>query len=192
MFSHFRRSLGLALLLALLTSVTVLAKGGFSFIMVTGSDLKEPVRITDTRLTEDFFAFANFYEDRVGAPTKPEVGYDITRYYIDGKREIAFDHLYYHPKTGYVFYDGIVNGSSEYDGDWYKANPDIAGAFESALSAQTQSVVFPQNSQSVKVAGQNSTVTNQDRIRMSVVITAGLALTLVPVYRFRIRRQAVR
>jgi len=192
MFSHFRRSLGLALLLALMTSVTVLAKGGFSFITVTGADLKEPVCITDPVLTEDFFAFANFYEDKVGAPTDPGVGYGITRYYIDGKREIAFDHLYYHPKTGYVFYDGIVNGSSEYDGDWYKANPNIISAFESALSAQTQSDAIPQNSQLVKVAGQTGMVTNQDRIRMSVVITAGLALTLVLVDRFRIRRQAVR
>ena len=130
-----RNAVGLAFLLALITSMTVLAKGGFSFISITGPDIDEEVRATDLKLTEDFFAFADFYRDRVETPKDPGQGYEITRYYIDGKREIAFDQLHYYPMTGFVFYDGIVNGDSEYDGEWYSANPAIKTVLESVLPA---------------------------------------------------------
>jgi hypothetical protein len=136
MFSRIRKSLGLALLLSLLASMTVHAKGGFSFITVTGADLKGEVRISDPALTEDFFTFANFFEDRADAPADPGIGYEITRYYVDGKREIVFDRLHYHPEAGYVYYDGIVNGSSEYDGKWYAAIPEVHSRFESALNTE--------------------------------------------------------
>ena len=118
MFSRFRIAAGLALLLTLFTFITVLAKGAFSFISITGPDLKEPVRVSDLALTEDFFTFADFYRDRVEEPSSPGTGYEITRYYVDGNRESAFDKLHYYPDTGFVYYDGIVNGSSEYDRKW--------------------------------------------------------------------------
>lgn len=135
MFSRIRSAMGPALLLALVTSVTVFAKGGFSFIAITGPGLKEEVRATHTGLTEDFFAFADFYRDKVEAPANPGQGYEIRRYYVDGNSEIAFDQLHYYPETGYVFYDGIVNGDSEYDGEWYAANPIVKPLFESVLPA---------------------------------------------------------
>jgi len=189
MLSRFWRSFGLALLLALVTSVTVFAKGGFSFISVTGADLNEPIRITDTRLTEDFFAFAYFFEDKTDTPSDPGIGYEITRFYIDGKREIAFDRLHYYPDTGFVFYDGIVNGSSEYDGDWYKASPNVADAFESALLAQTPSVTTSLNSQPVNAVSQPGTLAKQGQFMTSALILSGLALIFVLAFRFR--RQAI-
>ncbi|MCI0607869.1 MAG: hypothetical protein L0Z71_02260 [Anaerolineae bacterium] len=49
------------------------------------------------------------------------------------QREVAFDRLHYYPDTGFVYYDGIVNGSSEYDGKWYTARSDMKATFETAL-----------------------------------------------------------
>lgn len=137
MITRFRMAFGLGLLLSLITSLTVLAKGGFDFITITGPDSKEPVQVTDTALTEDFFTFANFHEDRTKAPADPGEGYEITRFYAEGIGDRAFDRLHYYPESGFVYYDGIVNGSSEYDGGWYTANPEIKPIFESALAAQS-------------------------------------------------------
>jgi hypothetical protein len=123
--------------------MSVLAKGGFSFISITGPGIDEDIRATDLKLTEDFFAFADFYRDKVEAPKDPGMGYEISRYYIDGKREILFDRLHYYPSTGFVFYDGIVDGDSEYDGEWYSANPAVKTAFESAVSAAVSANVQP-------------------------------------------------
>ena len=136
MFSRLRLALSLSLLFSAMTLTLVFAKGGFDFISITGPNLKEEVRITDAGLTEDFFTFANFYEDRTEAPADPGEGYEIVRYYIDGTHEIIFDRLHYYPDTGFVFYDGIENGESEYDDGWYLAKPETKAVFESALSAQ--------------------------------------------------------
>jgi hypothetical protein len=113
------------------------------------------VHVTDTTLTEDFFAFANFYEDKAKEPANPGQGYEILRYYVDGKREIIFDRLHYYPETGFVFYDGIENGESEYDGEWYTANPDIKTVFESALSVQTGSSASLEEQEPVSASSQS-------------------------------------
>lgn len=136
MVSRIRIALGMGLLLALITSITAFAKGGFTFIGITGPTLKAELRLDDPALTTDFFAFANFSEDKAKAPADPGEGYEIARYYVDGKREIIFDRLHYYPATGFVFYDGIENGESEYDGEWYTANPGIKTAFETALAGK--------------------------------------------------------
>lgn len=143
MISRIRNAAGLALLLAAVTSMAVLAKGGFSFISITGPGIDEEIRATDLKLTEDFFAFADFSRDKVQAPVETGDGYTITRYYIDGKREIAFDQLHYYPSTGFVFYDGIVNGDSEYDGEWYSANPAVKAVFEGFLPATGSTIIQP-------------------------------------------------
>ncbi|MEP7137321.1 MAG: hypothetical protein ABI904_20540 [Chloroflexota bacterium] len=136
MFSRIRVAAGLALMLALFASSTVFAKGSFAFIRVTGRDLKDVVRISDPTVTADYFAFANFFKALAKAPDNPGAGYEITRYYVDGNQESAFDKLHYYPDTGFVYYDGLVNGSSEYDGKWYTANADIKPIFEPALTNQ--------------------------------------------------------
>ncbi|HXD10113.1 MAG TPA: hypothetical protein VN653_08630 [Anaerolineales bacterium] len=142
MFSRFRIAFGLALLLTLATAVTVFAKGSFSFIIITGSNLKSEIRTTDPALTTDFFTFADFSRNRVDAPANPGEAYEVTRYYIENTRESAFDQLHYYPDTGYVFYDGIVNGSSEYDGKWYKADPEIKSVFEKAISVESAAPII--------------------------------------------------
>ena len=142
MFSRTRWALGLALLLTLLMSTTVLAKGGFSYITVTGADLKREIRLSDPALIESFFAFADFYRSRTDAPADPGTGYEIIRCYVDGKIETIFDRLHYYPETGYVFYDGIENGSSEYDDKWYLATAEIKSAFESALNFELRMIAL--------------------------------------------------
>jgi hypothetical protein len=135
MISRFLYTFSFALLLSALSLTSAFAKGGFDYICVTGPNLKEEVRISDAALTEDFFTFSNFYKDRTEAPSDPGEGYEILRYYLEGKGAIAFDRLHYYPESGFVFYDGIVNGESEYDGEWYTAKPEIKAVFESALVA---------------------------------------------------------
>jgi hypothetical protein len=154
MFSRIRVALGIALLVSLIASITALAKGGFSFISIAGPGLKEPVRLTDPALTTDFFAFADFYQDKAKAPTDPGEGYEITRHYVDGGREIIFDRLHYYPGTGLVFYDGHENGASEYDGDWYTAQPGIRTTFEAALSIKAGSAASVEKKQPVQSTSQ--------------------------------------
>lgn len=156
---RIRSAIGLALLLALVTSLTVFAKGGFTFISIVGPGLEEAVRATDKNLTEDYFAFANFYLDKVEAPASPGTGYEITRYYVDGNYERPFDRLTYYPDTGFVFYEGILNGESEYDEEWYTANPAVKSIFESTLSAAA--IARPQPVEKVQpaaLAGQSQPV----------------------------------
>jgi hypothetical protein len=140
MFSQIRAAFGLALLFSLLSSATAFAKGGFDFIAISGPNIKEEVRVTDPALTEEFFTFADFSKDKTEAPTDPGEAYEILRYYVDGKSEIIFDRLHYYPETGFVFYDGIENGASEYDDKWYTADPQIKSIFESALAVGIGSV----------------------------------------------------
>ena len=200
MFSRFRIAVGLALLLALITSITALAKGAYSFISITGPDLKEPVRISDTALTEDFFTFADFYRDGTEAPADPGIGYEITRYYVDGKQESAFDKLHYYPDTSFVYYDGMVNGSSEYDGKWYTANPNIKTIFESAIFAQirlvalgnpeaAKALVPPMQSANPIDPARSSQVFAQPQLVLSIVVT--IILITVLVLAFQRRRSLV-
>lgn len=185
MFTPIRVALGLALLLSLSISVTAFAKGGFDFITITGPNSKDAVRVTDTALTEDFFTFAKFYEDKAKAPAGPGAGYEILRYYVDGQREIVFDRLHYYPETGFVFYDGIENGESEYDGEWYTANPEIKRVFVSirtgAAAAVEKKEPIPASSQpqAEDPTAQSQPVGSRFRslpILMTVIVTGFAAL----------------
>jgi len=149
MFSRTRIAFGLALLMILLGFSHVSAKGGFSFIQVSSPDLKETILLSDLALTEDVFAFAEFYENQTDAPANPGPGYEITRFYMDGNREYAYDRLHYYPDSGVVYYDGIVMGSSEFDGEWYKARPGIKAIFEDIVLTKfyPSSSAFTSNNQ---------------------------------------------
>lgn len=192
MFSRIRNAAGLAILLALVTAITVFAKGGFSFIAITGPGLKEEVRATDTVLTEDFFAFADFYNHNVEAPAKPGEGYEITRYYVDGKREIAFDQLHYYPETGFVFYDGILNGESEYDGEWYAANPAVKTVLERVLPIASMEKAplakQPESVQPVVPAAQAQPVPNIDPSQFVVPVAILAGLLVLALFAFRLRK----
>jgi hypothetical protein len=188
MFSRIRAAFGIVLLLSLVTTVTAFAKGGFAFIAITGPSLQEAVRVTDSALTADFFTFANFYEDWTEAPAGPGQGYEITRYYVDGKREIIFDRLHYYPESGFVFYDGIENGESEYDGEWYTANPEIKTVFESALAIQSGSAAPAEKEGPVTSAAQSQPIAAGLRSLPILVIVIATGLAALFAFAFRRRR----
>jgi hypothetical protein len=183
MFTRIRTAIGFAVLTALVMTISAFAKGGFSFIAITGPNLKEEIRSTDLTLTEDFFAFADFYRNKTSAPADPGPGYEITRYYVDGKREIAFDRLHYYPETGFVYYDGIVNGSSEYDGEWYTAKPEIETVFESALSTQSMDKI--QSKASTATTTQTQPRISLPPLYLAVLAILGIAVILSFTYRLR-------
>lgn len=179
---RFLRSCGVALLAAWFAAIPVFAKGGYTFITITGSDPKETVRTSETSLTKDFFAFADFYRDQVETPVDAGIGYEITRYYMDGEREIAFDRLHYYPATGFVYYDGIINGSSEYDRKWYAAKPEIRSVFENALAGasiiQAEGVKSAQGASNKTVTGSGHPSGLPARTESALLIAIASALTV--------------
>lgn len=118
-------------------TMLVFAKGEFDYITVKGPGITGEIDVTNPALTEDFFAFADFSKGEVPAPADAGQGYQIVRVYVeftDSKpKDLPFDQLHYYPYTGYVYYDGIVEGSSEYDGKWYIADPSAEKPFRSVL-----------------------------------------------------------
>jgi len=187
MFYKFRIAIGMAFILSLMTVIPVFAKGGYSFITIQGADLKGKVRLSDPALTTDFFAFADFYLNKTDTPANPGVGYEVTRYYVNGGAESAFDKLHYYPETGFVYYDGIVNGSSKYDGHWYIANPDMKNLFETALYTQirlvgladpeaAKALVPPDDLVQALEQKQSDVSANQPATAMLIVFIVGFAI----------------
>lgn len=186
MFTRIRIVIACALTALLVTPIGAFAKGGFDFITIAGSNRKESVRVTDTRLTADFFAFANFYEDKTKAPADPGVGYEITRHYVQSISDVVFDRLHYYPETGFVFYDGIENGESEYDGEWYTANPEIQSVFESALSIQSADKLQSSSS----AASSTQTQPGMSLPPLYLVLLAILGVALISLFTYRLRKMA--
>lgn len=132
----------LLLFLIVIPTSLVIARGNFTYLTVKGPGITGEINITDPALTGDFFAFADFTQGEVPAPAEPGQGYQVVRVYVemvDGKpTDRPFDQLHYYPYTRYVFYDGLVNGSSEYDGKWYAANPSANEPFRAALAERAR------------------------------------------------------
>jgi hypothetical protein len=202
MFSRIRIALGLALLMSLLTSITALAKGNFSFIAITSAKLKNEVRLSDPALTHDFFTFADYFQNKTETPVDPGVGYEITRYYINGQTETAFDRLHYYPETGFVYYDGIVNGASEYDGKWYIAKSEIKSIFETALSTRiglmelgtqegSQALVPPAEPIQAMAQAETRPSMPQSQSDLPIIVLGELAVLIAATF-LRFRRVSVR
>lgn len=141
-------SLFFILLIALpLPSTFVHVKGNFDYITIKGPGITGELNVTDPALTADFFAFADFSKGEVSPPADPGEGYQILRVYVvtenDKPAPTPFDQLHYYPYTGFVYYDGLVSGSSEYDGRWYAANPSAEEAFRNALAERARLAWIP-------------------------------------------------
>jgi hypothetical protein len=131
-------TLGLLLLPSL-----ALAKGGFTYVEVKGPGITGSIAITDPALTADFFAFADFSAGAIPPPADPGQGYQITRVYVIEDKDHPFDQLEYYPYTGYVHYIGLAEGTSEYDGSWFAANPAADAPFRAALKAKATITWIP-------------------------------------------------
>lgn len=123
------------------------AKGSFDYLTIKGPGITGEINITNPALTADFFIFADFSRGEVTPPADPGEGYQVVRVYVltenDKPSPKPFDQLHYYPYTGYVYYDGLVGGSSEYDGKWYTANPAAEGPFRDALAQRAQLAWIP-------------------------------------------------
>jgi hypothetical protein len=129
-----KRLFTLLILALLLLPTAAQAKGPFSYLVVSGGDLKQEVRLIDAALM-GFGAFAKF-PDSLEPPADAGWGYEVVRHFSNGQSDMAFDHLHYHPAAGLTYYDGLVNGYSEYDGRWFAAPAGVRQTFEAALMAQ--------------------------------------------------------
>lgn len=134
----------LLLLLALLIPTTAtLAEGQFDYIVIRGFGIMEDINISNPALTQDYYAFADFSKGEVNPPSDPGIGYQVVRMHAKDSKGIPYDQLHYYPDSGYVFYDGIVNGYSELGTKWYLANPTVEKPFRAALAENARLTFIP-------------------------------------------------
>ncbi len=127
----------------LIPSTAVLANGEFDYIVVKGPGITGDINVSNPLFTADILTFADFSKGSIEPPAKPGSGYQIVRMHADGSKGIPYDQLHYYPYTGYVYYDGIVNGFSEDGGKWYIANPEIAEPFRAILAEDARLTWIP-------------------------------------------------
>jgi hypothetical protein len=125
-------------LIIIMPFTKALEGGGFDYITIKGPGITGEIDVTNPELTGDFFAFADFSRGEVAEPADAGQGYEIVRVYVEGSTDAPFDRLRYYPYTGFVFYDGLINGSSEYDGKWYAANPSAEAPFRKVLAERAR------------------------------------------------------
>jgi hypothetical protein len=124
------KSVALLLVALMLLAQAVLAKGPPQKVTISGGDLAEEIEILgdDTALTALAMMTLEDYETRTDeAPDVEGEGYRIARFFeTTAGYYTPFDEIRYFPDReggrGYINYIGIVNGSSEYDGEWFRAN----------------------------------------------------------------------
>jgi hypothetical protein len=128
-----RSTIALLLVAALLTLAlpTAHAKGPSDRIIITGPGLgDEGLILTDRDVTE-LLSMAGLEHFEIGAIPEPAglgEGYTLERQYQTAPGQYqSFDRVVYYPDPngdlGYVFYEGIFNGSTEYDDQWFRARP---------------------------------------------------------------------
>ena len=127
----------------IIPNMLVLAKGEFDYITIKGPGVTGEINVTNPALTGEFFAFADFSKGPVDPPANPGEGYQIVRVYVVDTKPAPFDQLHYYPYSGYVYYDGLANGSSEYDGKWYMANPSANEPFRAILAERARLTWIP-------------------------------------------------
>lgn len=121
-----------------------LAKGPFGRVMISGGQPPFEIATTDPALLA-FFSFSEFHTSHIPAPQVAEPGYVVTRGWIRVSGEFeAVDRLRYYPSTtpgqrGYVFYEGLINGGSEYDQRWYWASTNGDEAMRRLIDSQQTS-----------------------------------------------------
>lgn len=131
------------LLVSLLLAQSALAKGPPQKITISGGDLPGEIEIINDESTLNALAMMQLEDHRTLTPDAPENisgdGYLITRYYeVSSGRYVAFDEVRYYPNPdggrGYLNYVGLVNGSSEYDGKWFRPSASGEAALQVAIT----------------------------------------------------------
>jgi hypothetical protein len=137
---YFLAAALLALLVALLLPMQSALAGGCCFkeIRIKSLATGREVVITGPALTSgydlsNFGSFADF-PTRTAAPLHPGPGYEVIRY----DNQTAWDHLRYYPGVagapGAAYYEGLFNGSSEYDDQWFAVTAAQDAALRQVLA----------------------------------------------------------
>ncbi len=124
-------------------AVITTAKGPMDKINIT-TPVGQTIEITDATLIEPIsMAALEKFPDSVTPPAVTGKGYELARAFKDGNRYRIFDRVRYFPvgEGGYVFYMGIENGSSEYDGKWFEASAEGVKAMNQIIS-QIKPITF--------------------------------------------------
>lgn len=138
-------------LVVLAAALTVSAKGPFSQIILDGPGLLDAITLTEDAdvLPLSMTALEDFavrLDDEVATlGVELGEGYELQRQYESGNGMFeTFDRVRYFPDPfggqGYVLYVGIENGSSEYDGHYYRATSDGEATIQRILAEN--SIVF--------------------------------------------------
>ncbi|MBX3086020.1 MAG: hypothetical protein KF716_30570 [Anaerolineae bacterium] len=114
----------------------------------------------------DFWAFSDFTDGTREAPKVVGPAYEVTRWYLadDGKTYVMWDRLrYYHTSSentagrGWVYYEGLVNGGSEYDGRWYLSTRHADALMESIIFVEPNATVTSSSPASESTVGIGTT-----------------------------------
>src|SRR6187399_2586007 len=124
-------------LVALLSANLVLAKGAWSKVEISGDGIPGVIDITDPGLLE-VLALATFEDVMSGSIDPPEVvggGYKMLRGWDDARGTfMPFDEVHYYLDPaggpGYLYYVGLVDGSSEFDHHWYRVTQNGEDAIQ--------------------------------------------------------------
>ncbi len=140
----------LAIGLVLLSSNLALAKGTFAKLVMSGGRLTSDVEITDPALL-GFMSLSDFSSARTQKPGAVGDGYFVTRFEQNSTGAfIAWDRLRYYPNSsgsgGYIFYEGLINGASEFDQQWYLVTPEADVALRQVLATSTSDLPAPAQS----------------------------------------------
>lgn len=128
-----------ALALLIIVRDAAMAKGPADKVTINGTELTEEIEVAAAEALQALsIGQLEDFKSPIAAPSEVGPGYEVTRYYKDGANFIAIDHVRYHPDPaggrGYVFYIGLVNGWSQYDGKWFRATAQGEQALQRILA----------------------------------------------------------
>lgn len=123
------------------------AKGPFDKVTLSGGSLENEVELSDPLLMA-FFDISDFPNASIEQPQVEGEGYLVVRYFEEADGSLtAWDQLRFYPNNeatgGYVYYEGLVNGSSEYDGRWYLASFSGSSRLQRIINAAENPLPLP-------------------------------------------------
>jgi hypothetical protein len=131
---------GVTLAILLVLAVPASAKGIASLIEIEVPGLENTIRVEGLDAVWDLsIGQLEDFTQPLDAPADAGVGLYLTRYLSDNERDTyPFDNVVYFASQtggrGYVYYLGMINGRSEYDGRWFQATPEGDAAISAVLA----------------------------------------------------------
>ena len=149
-----------------LSANLALAKGPWGKVEISGEGLTGVVEITDPQLLENL-SIGIFQDLALGSIPPPEVvggGYKMLRGW-DNEQDVftPFDLVHYYPDPaggpGYLYYDGMVNGGSEFDRNWYRVTKQGESAIQQFFAEHDVQIVTANQVPARVLSGHSDAVT---------------------------------